>query len=226
MDIRFLGHATFELSDADARVLIDPFLAPNNPKAPVSADEVDPTHVLLTHAHVDHLADAVAVSKRTGAQCVALVETANWLQGQGLENVSDPNLGGTVEFDWGWVKLVQAFHSSTTPDGVVTYASGLVINFGGQTVYPLGDTCLLGDLQLIAPRTPVDIAIMPIGGHYTMDRQDAVVAAELVGAATVIPCHYNTFPPIKTDAQAFKADVESQTSSKVVVLEPGETHSA
>jgi L-ascorbate metabolism protein UlaG (beta-lactamase superfamily) len=224
MDIRFLGHATFELSDGDTRLLIDPFLAPNNPAAPVSADDVDPTHVLLTHAHVDHLADAVAVVKRTGAACVALVETANWLSGQGVENVSDPNLGGTVGFDWGWVKLVQAFHSSTTPDGTVTYASGLVINFAGKTVYHLGDTCLFGDLQLIARRTPVDIAIMPIGGHYTMDRHDAVIAAELVGAGTVIPCHYNTFPPIQADAQAFKSDVEAKTSSKVVVLEPGEVH--
>ena len=221
MDIRYLGHATFELTAGDARVLVDPFLAPNNPSAPVTADEVDPTHILLTHAHVDHLADAAAVAKRTGAHCVALVETAGWLGGQGVENVSDPNLGGTVQFDWGWVKLVQAFHSSTTPDGTVTYASGLVINIGGTTVYHLGDTCLFGDLRLIAERTPVDVALIPIGGHYTMDRHDAVVAAEFVGAGTVIPCHYNTFPPIETDAAAFKSDVESSHDAEVVVLEPG-----
>jgi L-ascorbate metabolism protein UlaG (beta-lactamase superfamily) len=226
MDIRYLGHATFELIDGDTRVLVDPFLAPNNPKAPVSADEVDPTHILVTHAHVDHLADAAAVAKRTGAPTVALVELANWLGGQGVENVIDPNLGGTVRFDWGWVKLVQAFHSSTTPDGTVTLAAGLVINIGGRTVYHLGDTCLFGDLRLIAERTPVDVAIIPIGGHYTMDRHDAVIAAEMIGAGTVIPAHYNTFPPIETDAQAFRAEVESKTSSKVIVLDPGETHSA
>jgi len=225
MDIRYLGHATFELSDGSARVLVDPFLAPNNPKAPVSADEVDPTHILLTHAHVDHVADAVAVAKRTGAHCVGLVETAGWLGKQGVENVSDPNLGGTGTFDWGWVKLVQALHSSTAPDGTVTYASGLVINIGGTTVYHLGDTCLFSDLRLIAERTPVDVALVPIGGHYTMDRQDAVVAAELIAAGTVIPCHYNTFPPIETDAEAFKADVEAKTSSKVAVLAPGDTQS-
>jgi L-ascorbate metabolism protein UlaG (beta-lactamase superfamily) len=157
---------------------------------------------------------------------VALAETVGWLGKQGIENVSDPNLGGTVELPWGWVKLVQAFHSSTTPDGTVTYASGLVINIGGTTVYHLGDTCLFGDLRLIAERTPVDVALIPIGGHYTMDRHDAVVAAEMVGAETVIPCHYNTFPPIETDADAFKSDVEGKTSSKVVVLQPGETYSA
>jgi L-ascorbate metabolism protein UlaG (beta-lactamase superfamily) len=226
MEIRYLGHATFELSEGDARVLVDPFLAPNNPKATVSADEVDPTHILLTHGHVDHIADAVAVAKRTGAHCVAIVELATWLGDQGVENVSDPNIGGTVTFDWGWVKLVQAFHTSTTPDGKAKHMpTGLVINIGGTTVYHLGDTGLFGDLKLIAERTPVDVALIPIGGHYTMDRQDAVVAAELIGAGTVIPCHYNTFPPIETDADAFKSEVEGKTSSKVVVLQPGQSHS-
>jgi L-ascorbate metabolism protein UlaG (beta-lactamase superfamily) len=226
MDIRYIGHATFELSDGSSRVLVDPFLAPNNPAADVSADEVDPTHILITHGHADHTADAVAVAKRTGAHCVALVELAHWLGGQGVENVSDPNLGGTVEFDWGWVKLVQAFHTGTLPDGtVVGGQAGLVINIGGTTVYHLGDTCLFSDLRLIAERTPVDVALIPIGGHYTMDRHDAVVAADLIGAGTVIPIHYNTFPPIETDTEAFKSDVESKTSSQVVILEPGDTHS-
>jgi L-ascorbate metabolism protein UlaG (beta-lactamase superfamily) len=225
VEIRFLGHACFELSHGSTRVLIDPFLSAN-PKAAAKPDELDPTHIFLTHGHVDHVLDAADIAKRTGATCVALVETANWLGKQGVEDVSDPNLGGTVRFDWGWVKLVQALHSSETPDNTVTYASGLVVNIGGTTVYHLGDTCLFGDMKLIAQRTPVDIALVPIGGHYTMDREDAVVAVDLIGPKTAIPCHYNTFPPIETDAQAFKSDVESKTSSNVVVLEPGETHSA
>jgi L-ascorbate metabolism protein UlaG (beta-lactamase superfamily) len=227
MEIRFLGHATFELSAGEARVLVDPFLSPNNPAAPVSADEVDPTHVLLTHGHADHVADAVAVAKRTGAHCVAIVELANWLGEQGVESTRDPNLGGTEEFDWGWVKLVPAWHTNTLPDGTaIGTPAGLVIEIGGKTVYHLGDTCLFGDLRLIAESTPVDVALIPIGGHYTMDRRDAVTAAELIGAETVIPMHYNTFPVIETDVEAFKADVESRTSSRVVVLQPGETHSA
>jgi len=225
MEINYIGHSTVELVDGDTRVLVDPFLAPNNPAAKVSADDVDPTHVVITHAHQDHFADAVAVGKRTRASFVAISELANVLDEQGIEEFTDPNLGGTVEFDWGWVKLVQALHSSATPDGTVTYASGLVVNIGGQTVYHLGDTCLFGDLRLIADRTPIDIAIVPIGGHYTMDRHDAVVAVDLVGARSVIPCHYNTFPAIETDAQAFKADVESKTSSKVAVLDPGQSQS-
>ena len=99
-----------------------------------------------------------------------------------------------------------------------------MINIGGLTVYHAGDTCLFGDMKLIAERNPIDVALLPIGGHYTMDRHDAALAAELIGAATVIPMHYNTFPPIETDAGAFKAEVEEKTSSTVIVLEPGETH--
>jgi L-ascorbate metabolism protein UlaG (beta-lactamase superfamily) len=225
MDINYIGHATFELSDASNRVLVDPFLAPNSPVAGVTAEDVEPTHILITHGHADHMADAVAVAKRTGAHCVALTELARWLSEQGLESVSDPNIGGTVEFDWGWVKVVQAFHTGTLPDGTVVGGQvGLVINFAGTTIYHLGDTGLFSDLRLIAERTPVDIALIPIGGHYTMDRHDAVVAADYIGAGTVIPMHYNTFPPIETDAEAFKSDVEDRTSSKVVILDPGETH--
>ena len=115
MEIRFLGHSCFELSEGDARVLVDPFLKPNNPASPVTADELEPTHILITHGHADHMADAVGLAKRTGAHCVGIVELASWLEARGVEAVSDPNLGGTVEFDWGWVKLVQAWHTNTLP---------------------------------------------------------------------------------------------------------------
>jgi L-ascorbate metabolism protein UlaG (beta-lactamase superfamily) len=236
MDIRFIGHACFEISDGSTNVLVDPFLAPNNPAATIGPDDVSPTVVVVTHGHADHIADAAGVAKKSGAKAIAIVEVANWLGSRGVEDVSDPNLGGTVEFDGGWVKLVQAFHTNTMPGssdepfsaehGVpVGQAAGAVINVGGTTVYHLGDTCLFGDLALIAKSTPVDVALIPIGGHYTMDRHDAVTAAELIGAKTVIPMHYDTFPPIETDAEAFKSEVESKTSSKVVILKPGETHS-
>jgi L-ascorbate metabolism protein UlaG (beta-lactamase superfamily) len=235
MEIKFHGHSCFELSEGDVTVMVDPFLKPNNPAAVASAEEVDPTVVALSHGHADHLADAVAVAKRTGAHCVAIVELANWLEGQGVEDVSDPNLGGTIEFDWGWIKLVPAWHTSTAPGseeapysaehGVsLGTATGLIIRIGGVTVYHTGDTCLFGDMKLIAERNPVDVAMLPVGGHYTMDRHDGVVAAEFVGAGTVIPMHFNTFPPIEIDADAFKSDVEAKTSSQVVVLGAGDTH--
>ncbi len=223
MDVRFLGHACFEISDGDEMLLIDPFLT-GNPKAAIAAEDAAATTILLTHGHADHFGDTVAIAKRTGAPVVAIVEIANELDGEGVD-VFDPNLGGTVSFEWGSVKLVPAWHTSTTPKGTVNTPAGLVVNFKDTIVYHLGDTCLFSDLQLVGKRTPIDVALMCIGGHYTMDATDAVDAARLVGAKTVIPCHYNTFPPIQADAQAFKSDVESATGSNVVVLEPGETHS-
>jgi L-ascorbate metabolism protein UlaG (beta-lactamase superfamily) len=225
VDIRFLGHACFELTDGDTRVLMDPFLT-GNPKAAAEASELEPTHIFLTHGHQDHYGDIVEIAKRTGAQVVALTEVAGDLGEQGVENVSDPNLGGTIEFDDVWVRMVPALHTSTTPNGTASVPAGMVVGLGGKVVYHLGDTALFSDLSLVGKRDPVDVALMCIGGHYTMDRHDAVTAAELVGAATVIPCHYDTFPPVETDVQAFKADVESRTSSKVAVLAPGETFSA
>jgi L-ascorbate metabolism protein UlaG (beta-lactamase superfamily) len=224
MDVRFLGHACFELSDGDTTVLIDPFLT-GNPKAAISADDAAATTILLTHGHGDHIGDTVSIAKRTGAPVVAIVEIAGELGEEGLD-VRDPNLGGTVKFDWGSVKLVPAWHTSTTPKGTVNTPAGLVISFGDTVVYHLGDTCVFSDMALVGKHTPIDIALMCIGGHYTMDRVDAVDAAELIGAKTVIPCHYNTFPPIETDEEAFKSDVESATQSNVVVLEPGQSHSA
>ncbi|HET6571161.1 MAG TPA: metal-dependent hydrolase [Solirubrobacterales bacterium] len=237
MEIKFHGQSCFELSDGGTTVLVDPFLKPNNPVAVHTAEEVEPTHIAISHGHVDHMADAVPVAKRTGAHCVAIVELANWLEGQGVENVSDPNFGGTVEFDWGYVSLVPAWHTNTLPGSeeapfsaehgvAIGPAAGLVIKLGETTVYHAGDTCLFGDMKLIAQRSDIDVACLPIGGHYTMDRRDAVVAAELVGAGSVIPMHYDTFPAIEADAEAFKAEVEARTSSQVVVLKPGETHTA
>ena len=224
MEIRFLGHSAFTLTEGDTTVLIDPFLT-GNPKAAASADEVNPTHIFLTHGHADHWGDVVDIAKRTGAQCVAIVELANELGDSGVENVADPNLGGTVEFEGGWVRLVPAWHTSTTPGGTVNTPAGLVVNLGGKTVYHLGDTSLFSDLALPGKRDAIDVALMCIGGHYTMDPVDGAVAAGLVGAKQVIPCHYNTFPPIEQDAQQFKSDVEAQTDSEVVVLEPGDSHS-
>jgi L-ascorbate metabolism protein UlaG (beta-lactamase superfamily) len=235
MEIKFHGHSCFELSDGETRVLIDPFLKPNNPVAIVTGEEVAPTHIAISHGHADHMADAVPVAKRTGAHCVAVVEIANWLEELGVENVSDPNLGGTVRFDWGWIKLVPAWHTSTLPGSaetpfspttgtVVGTAAGLLVNLGGLTVYHAGDTCLFSDMKLTAERNPIDVAMLPIGGHYTMDRHDGAVAAGFVGAGTVIPMHCNTFPAIETDTAAFKAEVEEKTSASVVVLAPGESH--
>ncbi|HEX5897789.1 MAG TPA: metal-dependent hydrolase, partial [Solirubrobacteraceae bacterium] len=216
MDIRFLGHAAFALEHDGKTVLIDPFLT-GNPKGAASADEVAADAILLTHGHGDHYGDTIAIAKRTGATVVAITEIADEIGGEGV-GVVDCNLGGTAEFDWGSVRLTPAWHTSTTPKGTVSTPAGLVIEIGGKRIYHLGDTALFSDLALPKRRGHLDVALMCIGGHYTMDRLDAVVAAELVGADQVIPCHYDTFPPIETDAQAFKSDVQNAGYAEVVVL--------
>jgi L-ascorbate metabolism protein UlaG (beta-lactamase superfamily) len=223
VDIRFLGHACFELKGGGATVLVDPFLT-GNPAAAVAADDLEPDVILLTHGHQDHFGDVVDIAKRTNATVVAITELADELSQQDLD-VRDPNLGGTVAFDWGWVKLVPAFHTATSPSGTAHMPAGLLIHIGDRLVYHLGDTALFSDLKLIAQRgDKVDLALVPIGGHYTMDRYDAVTAVGFIEPQQVIPCHYNTFPPVETDAEAFKSDVQNAGFSEVVVLDPGGTH--
>jgi len=224
VDIRFLGQSCFELKAGGATVLTDPFLT-GNPLAAASADEVEADVILLTHGHGDHLGDTVDIAKRTGATVVAIVELASEISDAGVENVLDPNFGGTVKFDWGWVKLVPAWHTAVSPSGTAHMPAGLLIHIGDRLIYHLGDTCLFSDMKLIAQRgDKVDLALVPIGGHYTMDRYDAVTAVGFIEPQQVIPCHYNTFPPIETDAEAFKQDVQNAGYSEVVIVEPGGTH--
>jgi L-ascorbate metabolism protein UlaG (beta-lactamase superfamily) len=223
MKIQFLGHAAFALEHDGKTVLVDPFLT-GNPKAAATADEVAADAIFLTHGHGDHIGDTVDIAKRTGATVVAIVELANELSESGVADVKDPNIGGTVDLGWVSVRLTPAWHTSTTPKGTVNTPAGLVVELGGKRIYFAGDTALFSDLALPAKRGHLDLAVIPIGGHYTMDRFDAVVAAELIKADQVIPCHYDTFPPIETDAQAYKTDVQNAGFAEVIVLDPGAAH--
>jgi L-ascorbate metabolism protein UlaG (beta-lactamase superfamily) len=224
--LTYLGHAAFLLEAAGQTVAIDPFLS-GNPNASVAADQISPSTILLTHAHNDHLGDTVAIARRTGATVIATFELGEWLQAQGLENAIDANHGGTVAFAGGTVKFTPAWHTSSYNDNGTIVApgvpAGLVVRFGGKTVYFAGDTCLFGDMRLIGEEG-LDVAVLPIGDHYTMGPDDAARAAGFLDAPTVVPCHYNTFPPIRQDPHAFKRLVEERTTSRCVVLDPGQSH--
>ena len=165
------------------------------------------------------------IAKRTGATVLAIVELAGEIEGNGVENVVNPNIGGTVQFDWGWVKMTPAWHTAVSPRARAHMPAGLLIHYGGHLIYHLGDTALFSDMKLVARRgDKVDLALVPIGGHFTMDRYDAVTAVEFINPSQTIPIHYGTFPPVETDAQAFKSDVEQAGFSEVLVLNPGDTH--
>lgn len=224
LSIRYFGHSAFLLESDGKSVLIDPFMSAN-PACETNPDDVNPETILLSHAHNDHVGDTVSIAKRTGAQVIATFELGVWLQNQGV-NAVPANHGGTVAFDGGTVKFTPAWHTSSYEDGDQFVApgvpAGLVIRFGGQTVYFAGDTCLFLDMQLIGDEE-LDVAIIPIGDHFTMGPKDAVKAARMLRAGKLIPCHYNTFPPIEQDAPAFKADVESEMGTVVLPMKPGES---
>lgn len=225
MKLTWFGHAAFSLEADGKTVLVDPFIS-GNPVATVGAETLAADVILLTHAHGDHVGDTVDIAKRTGATVIATFELAGWIGKQGVEHVEAGNHGGTIPFDGGSVKFTPAWHTSSygTPDGDVApgVPAGLVVRFGGRTTYFAGDTCLFSDMQLIADEG-LDIAIVPIGDRFTMGPADAVKAARLLRAGTVLPCHYNTFPGIRQDGDAFKRAVEEQTASRVLLPAPGET---
>ena len=222
MKITFCGHACI-MVEAEKKILIDPFLT-GNPQAAISADMVDADYILLTHAHSDHLGDTVEIAKRTNAKVVAVVELADWLMQQGVD-VHPMNLGGEMEFYTGFkVKLTQAWHSSALPDGTACgVPCGFLFWLEGKCVYFAGDTALFSDMREVIAPHKLDLAILPIGGNWTMGPSDALIAADWLAAKYVLPIHYNTFSLIDQDVEAYKVAVEQKTNSKCVVLQPGES---
>lgn len=223
--LTWYGHSAFSLESGGKMVLIDPFLS-GNPSHQTDPTSLDPQTILLTHAHNDHVGDTVEIAKRTGATVIATFELANFIASQGVETTNGGNHGGTIAFDGGTAKFTPAWHTSSYEHNGQVVApgvpAGFVVRFGGKTVYFAGDTSLFLDMQLIGEEG-LDVAVLPIGDQFTMGPQDALRAAKMLRAGTVIPCHYNTFPPIRQDAQAFKRDVERETSSRVLVPNPGES---
>jgi len=220
--LRYLGHACFILEQQGTSILFDPFLT-GNPLAP-SLPELKPTLILVTHGHGDHLGDALDIAKRSGAPILTMVELASYCASKGAK-ATGANYGGKVAFDFGWVKLVPAWHTSSVPEGVyVGNPCGFVVNFFGKTFYHPGDTCVFEDMKLIAELTPIDVAYLPVGDFYTMGTDEAVKAVQLLQPKIVIPGHYGTFPVLVPNANDFRQSVERATTAQCVVLKPGETY--
>ncbi|MGA9172859.1 MAG: metal-dependent hydrolase [Thermoactinomyces sp.] len=225
MRVTYHGHSCFEIEHNDYRLLIDPFIT-GNPLAKVKPEDLKPDYILLTHGHNDHVGDTVPIAKASGATVIAPHELAVWLGWQGLKTHGMAT-GGTFRFDFGTVKVINALHGSglvLEDKKEIIYtgpASGFVLMLGDKTIYHAGDTALFSDMKLIGMHKPIDLALLPIGGNFTMDPEDALVAAEWIGAKQVIPMHYNTFPPIQQDGDAFVKNLE-QKGIKGFALKAGE----
>ena len=203
MKFEYYGHAAFVLDTGKERLLFDPFLS-GNASAAIRAEDVRCDYILLSHAHSDHFGDADAIAARTGATVIAIPEVLGLFEKS--PSASPMNIGGTAVFPFGRVTMTPAFHSSGVAGGM---ACGFLLRFtGGPVVYYSGDTGIFGDMALIGKKAPIDYAILPIGDNYTMGSEDAVAAAKLLGAHSVIPIHYNTWPVIAQDPEKLAALAE------------------
>ncbi|WP_188067386.1 metal-dependent hydrolase [Brevibacillus brevis] len=226
LDIRFHGHSAVQVTSEGHSIMIDPFIS-GSPVAATKLEDISVQYILLTHGHQDHILDAVELAKKNDATIVATHELATYLSWQGVKTIS-MNLGGSIKLPFGKVKMTQAFHSSGVvldDEKQIVYMGmpgGFVIELGGKTIYHAGDTGLFGDMKLIGERHDIDLAFLPIGDVFTMGPEDALVAAEWVQADFVVPIHYDTFPPIKQDGEAFVAEL-AEKDIRGKALKPGET---
>lgn len=222
MKIQWLGHSAFLLHGKD-KVLVDPFLT-GNPKAAAKVDDVDCDIICVTHGHFDHLGDAVAIARRTGAEVACIVEMSLYLEKCSVK-ATGFNLGGTVEIKDTRISMVPAFHSSSIGAPGLEFSAamptGMVVD-SGKVVYHAGDTAVFGDMKLVGEMYKPDVALLPIGGFYTMDPAGAALAAKLIGPKMVIPMHYGTWPPIEQDPKEFERLVKKQAKCKVRIMSPGE----
>lgn len=220
--LRYLGHSAFYLKGEGINALIDPFLTGNPLAAAKAEDFAGVNYIFVTHGHGDHLGDAAAVAKRTGAAVFACNELAGWLAAQGVKT-EGMHIGGRALFPFGRVKLTPAWHGCPVQTehglGYGGVACGFVIEVEGKKVYHAGDTGLTMEMQLLAEEN-IDVALLPIGGYYTMDADDAARAVRFIAPRLVVPMHYDTFPPIKADPREFTSKVGG--AAPVRVLKPGE----
>lgn len=200
MKVTYYGQSCFMLETTSHKILFDPFITPNELASHIDVDAINPDFILVSHGHQDHVADLIPIASRSNAVVVGSFELTTWLAGNGIANSHPMNIGGKWKFDFGTVKMVNAVHSNSLPDG--TYGgteAGYVIQAEGKTIYYAGDTALHYDMKLLRELFQIDIAFLPIGDNFTMGIDDAIVAAEFIGCSNIIGMHYDTFGYIKID---------------------------
>lgn len=220
--LTWYGHAAIGLETGGYHLLIDPFLT-GNPKAAASPAQLAADFILISHGHDDHVGDAEAIARRTGAMIISNFEIASWFDGKGLKTHSQ-HIGGGYQHPFGYLKLTQALHGSALPDGSYggNPAGFLLTTQQGKKIYLAQDTGLFGDMRLIGEEG-IDLAVLPIGDNYTMGPDDALRAVKLIQPKRVIPIHYDTFGLIEQDANAWAERVTNETGVPVKVLAPGQS---
>ena len=223
MKVNYLGHSAFLIEGRD-RILVDPFLT-GNPKASTTPDKVQCDIICVTHGHSDHLGDTVEIARRTGATVACIVEMSDYLEKCGVKSLGF-NMGGPAKILDSSITLVPAFHSSSIGAPGLEFSAampvGVVID-SGKVVYHAGDTCVFGDMKLIGQMYKPELALLPIGGFFTMDPKQAAMAVDLIKPKTAVPMHYSTWPPIEQDPKEFERLVKKSSKTKVVIMQPGES---
>ncbi|MHC5269824.1 metal-dependent hydrolase [Enterococcus sp. LJL98] len=208
MEITFHGHSVVAIELKNGiRLLIDPFIS-GNPVTDLVAEEVQADYVLITHGHNDHVGDMVEIAKKNNAMVISMVEICDFAEKQGVKQTHGMNIGGSFDFPFGRLTLTPAIHSSsyTLTTGENLYmglAAGLLLEIEGKTIYHAGDTAEFRDMDLLGENAAIDVAFLPIGDNFTMGPKEALRAAQRIKAKRVVPIHYNTFPVIEQDGQAF-----------------------
>ncbi len=222
MKFTFYGHACFGIETGGKKFLYDPFISANELAKDIDINSIEADYILLSHGHSDHVADVVAIAQRTNAQVIGAYEVVSWVQKQGVQNIHPLNFG-SFNFEFGKVHFLPAWHSSAMPDG--SYGGnpgGFLMHGGDLKYYYSGDTCLMMDMQLLPRYAKLDFAILPIGGNFTMDVDDAIIAADFIKCDKIIGVHFDTFGYIKIDHEQAKEKFKA-AGKELILPKIGET---
>ncbi|NQY11640.1 MAG: metal-dependent hydrolase [Flavobacteriales bacterium] len=223
MNITYYGHSCFGIKTDQANLLFDPFISPNKLAEKVDINTIEADFILVSHGHEDHVADLIEIGKRTNAKVISNFEIATWAAGKGLADGHPMNHGGNWKFDFGNVKYVNAVHSSVLPDG--TYGGnpgGFVVKADGLSFYYAGDTALTYDMKLLGDYDKIDFAFLPIGDNFTMDINDALIAADFIKCDKIIGMHYDTFGFIEIDKAKAKS-LFAEKGKELILIEINES---